>query len=82
MFGNEIFRTLTERFPWLRAKDLSHKDIVPLNKVLDLIELYFEPAKAVVRQQRPEATEEEVHEQLVSDVTAYLKKEGVQMSGV
>ena len=28
------------------------------------------------------ATEEEVHDKLVSDVTTYLKKEGVQMSGV
>lgn len=28
------------------------------------------------------ATEEEVHDKLVSDVTSYLKKQGVQMSGV
>jgi len=29
-----------------------------------------------------DATDEEVHDQLVSDVTSYLKKQGVQMSGV
>ena len=28
------------------------------------------------------ATPEEVHDQLVSNVTAYLKKQGVQMSGI
>ena len=28
-----------------------------------------------------DATDDEVHDQLVSNVTSYLKKEGVQMSG-
>ena len=72
-------RALAAMFPEEVFKKAQRQTV---DRLRDAEGKFLSPSKTKGAPPAKGATEEEVHGQLVSDVTAYLKKQGVQMSGV
>ena len=74
-----VHRALAAMFPSEVAKQAQRQTV---DRLRDAEGKFLTKSKTRGAPPSKDTTDEEVHEQLVSDVSTYLKKQGVQMSGV